>query len=97
MSRCRGQHGVPGSICQIQRQELIEAMCDCIAVTPALMRHNGSPQQLCRNSQHNLSPCHSHLHRQWAICAFLLKPGMQFNLIQFSALHLPSSRSPLPP
>ena len=41
-------------------------MCDCIAVTSALMRHDGSPQQLCCNSQHNLSPCHGHLHRQVA-------------------------------
>ena len=47
-------------------------MRDCIAVTSALMRDNGSPQQLGGNSQHNLSPCHGHLHRRWADSAVLL-------------------------
>ena len=81
MSSCRGQHWVPGSICQIQRQELVEAVRDCIAVTSALMRHNGSPQQLSGNSQHNLSPCHGHLHRRWATSAVLLNPCLHLRLL----------------
>ena len=49
-------HYIPIRVCQIQCQQLMEAVCHCIAVASALVCHNGSPQQLCAHPQNGLPP-----------------------------------------